>query len=1233
MQRQRQLAARLNPNNSTSNKPPPPADPASSSSRPRSSSFTNAQQQQQHQPRLLNNNNNSNNNERRSGGFSSNLSSSNKTAAAAALSKYGMKAQASAIATSDASSLSSSSQVKCASSATPDSSEVVVLGTTNRPSTNDAGTASTNTAAPTTTNTLRRPTLLKTKNKHKQQQAALMILTAQKKRQQAQKKEQQQRQGQDTTITIPSDDDDNDQQPSSPLPAVAKKTTIRSNLQEGGGGEQDSNAAAARNRRNTGGASSSGALAQLVQNLASTQSNLQKNPSDVFPTIEADDFWKHLRNWDFCTHYATAQRQQQKPQSNKKDDDDDKDVSEISTLRPLPNVFFSSKQYVALWAPLVLAECRAQILQEVQSWPRARQKSATLAVQVEVMQTDFRGGGGGGPNGKKSKLMDAFNSNNWDAQIEAQMEAVHLKLNPLSRGGGGDGDVPPQVLTGDLCLLVEKSDFLERPPSDGISGRGRGGLVGHAEVTRTKGMWNNLIVKVSRRKWIQYGPSSSSGSSSNRRQWDSGGGGNGNGGGIIMYLVVLGANVTSLREFTALTQIHQLPLLRFLLAEHLDQTKTTTTSSKATDPGNEGKGGSSSNSSTTTKTRRTTRITSTTTTTDELLERIGGSEALGKGFIDYASKKFNASQLKAIAASAHEYGEGGFTLIKGPPGTGSKWVFVGKVSLCMCACLCWELYGGTVDLPLSVGLCWESETHCSALLLLACSFAETTTLVAVLNSLHIRQYNKYYAEVRRIATQSSGSGQNALQMARKAKPRLLVCAPSNAAVDNIILKIMQDGFIDGQGQRYNPSMLRVGVGQSAAVRAVALETKVETILGENLDIGRLDSSIAGYRMELSRITQDMHKLRQRVQAMTAACSWPLSRDWEVRVEEDLPDQVGRIYFVNHRDKTTTYEVPPPPEPDETQFPVTSMPEYRAYVSRIVKLVENYFSIKTHLERCTIVKGGFDQGANHHEVRMNLESHVLNDVHIVMTTLGTAGNRTLESVDKFEVVVVDEAAQSVEPATLSALQLGSRHAVLVGDPQQLPATIFNVSGRNSKFDRSLFQRLEEAGQPVYMLNEQYRMHPEISHFPRHIFYGGNLLDGPNVKSPNYGNRLRAVLNCAVPQFKPFTILDLDSTEERGGTSLSNRQEALLTVFLYQQLREYARELCTESKVAVITPYAQQCNLLRRLFSDALGPSQFENWWRSTPSMPFKVVRQILSFSRPSVPPERAKALVSWQMFVV
>jgi senataxin len=94
-------------------------------------------------------------------------------------------------------------------------------------------------------------------------------------------------------------------------------------------------------------------------------------------------------------------------------------------------------------------------------------------------------------------------------------------------------------------------------------------------------------------------------------------------------------------------------------------------------------------------------------------------------------------------------------------------------------------------------------------------------------------------------------------------------------------------------------------------------------------------------------------------------------------------------------------------------------------------------------------------------------------------------------------------------------LGSSHSILVGDPQQLPATIFSLSGRTTKYDRSLFQRLEEAGHEVHLLNTQYRMHPDISDFPRRIFYDGNLLDGPNVKHPDYGNPLRRTLTQRVP----------------------------------------------------------------------------------------------------------------------
>jgi senataxin len=219
------------------------------------------------------------------------------------------------------------------------------------------------------------------------------------------------------------------------------------------------------------------------------------------------------------------------------------------------------------------------------------------------------------------------------------------------------------------------------------------------------------------------------------------------------------------------------------------------------------------------------------------------------------------------------------------------------------------------------------------------------------------------------------------------------------------------------------------------VKDVALETKVDHILSENSDAGELQNSIIGFRMELQRITTDIVNCRKRIHAIANAAPWPLSRDWEIRIDEESFNETGRVYFVNHSEKTTTFECPPPPEPGETQFPARSMPSYRGLMAQSVKLVENYFNIKSNLEQATIIKGSMGSGASITEVRQNLEMHILNSVHMVMTTLGTSGSRALcEGIDKFEVVVVDEAAQSVEPATLAALQLGSRHCVMVGDPQ-------------------------------------------------------------------------------------------------------------------------------------------------------------------------------------------------------
>jgi len=158
---------------------------------------------------------------------------------------------------------------------------------------------------------------------------------------------------------------------------------------------------------------------------------------------------------------------------------------------------------------------------------------------------------------------------------------------------------------------------------------------------------------------------------------------------------------------------------------------------------------------------------------------------------------------------------------------------------------------------------------------------KTTTLVALLNSLHIRQFNKYFESVRKIVLNNNyvtpGAKKLALAIAAKDKPRILVCAPSNTAVDNIILKVMENGFIDGSGSRYNPTMIRVGSGQSASVQAVSLESKVNDYLSSRKSPAKYDAEVALHKSELNRIQCEIFRLRKRIDAISNAAPWELSK--------------------------------------------------------------------------------------------------------------------------------------------------------------------------------------------------------------------------------------------------------------------------------------------------------------------------------------------------------------------
>lgn len=106
----------------------------------------------------------------------------------------------------------------------------------------------------------------------------------------------------------------------------------------------------------------------------------------------------------------------------------------------------------------------------------------------------------------------------------------------------------------------------------------------------------------------------------------------------------------------------------------------------------------------------------------------------------------------------------------------------------------------------------------------------------------------------------------------------------------------------------------------------------------------------------------------------------------------------------------------------------------------------------------------------------------------------------DGLNKITCVIVDEASQCTEPELIQPLVYKSvSKFILIGDPAQLPATVKSISAANCRFGRSLFSRIDQcfrktqssSDTPVHMLNVQYRMHRDICCFPSKKFYDNKL----------------------------------------------------------------------------------------------------------------------------------------------
>ncbi|CAB9527053.1 Regulator of nonsense transcripts 1 [Seminavis robusta] len=214
--------------------------------------------------------------------------------------------------------------------------------------------------------------------------------------------------------------------------------------------------------------------------------------------------------------------------------------------------------------------------------------------------------------------------------------------------------------------------------------------------------------------------------------------------------------------------------------------------------------------------------------------------------------------------------------------------------------------------------------------------------------------------------------------------------------------------------------------------------------------------------------------------------------------------------------------------------------------------------------------------------------LIRSADLIFCTLATSGSAIFKSRDrpfKIRDLIVDEAAAATEPQIGIPFHMCPDRLLAVGDPMQLPATVFSPVARQYGLDKSLHERLmKDCKYPYTMLRQQYRMRPQISQFPSKTFYRGKLKDGDEVISDTYVSP-RPLLQD--PQ-RPFVFQEvLGEEKQREGGSYMNRAEAEAVVHRIRQLRDKAAgqdpNWFRNDKVRIITFYQAQVDLINSLLN--------------------------------------------------
>lgn len=243
--------------------------------------------------------------------------------------------------------------------------------------------------------------------------------------------------------------------------------------------------------------------------------------------------------------------------------------------------------------------------------------------------------------------------------------------------------------------------------------------------------------------------------------------------------------------------------------------------------------------------------------------------------------------------------------------------------------------------------------------------------------------------------------------------------------------------------------------------------------------------------------------------------------------------------------------------------------------------------------------------------LNSIKSTLSEAQIIVATTSTMNSRSaLFNIKHFDLVIIDEASQILEPnivGILTARQEEGRaidRFILVGDHKQLPAVVqqqgeADVENTSSVLENihlsscanSLFERLilteRAAGRTDFIgtLHKQGRMHPDIADFANRKFYAKEQLECVPLAHQletelAYNEESEDALDNTLKAHRMIFIPSMPCKQLNISEKVNTDEARIIADLLRRLYRQMSKDFDPQKSVGVIVPYRNQIAMIRK-----------------------------------------------------